>query len=169
MSVGRAIHNGAARRSSSEWQRILTDRDLWRAEAARARAASARHRSYRSGSAATRYSSAAPRRCGWPGDAHSALGESVSPATQADGWRRDRAPPSAQTTALGGRADRHESRRSAHEAGVIRRLHSWCLLVLSGGAGTGRLQPLGPTSYCRSSPTTPMTRVKSKIARWTSR
>ena len=33
MSVGRAIHNGAARRSSSEWQRILTDRDLWRAEA----------------------------------------------------------------------------------------------------------------------------------------
>jgi hypothetical protein len=33
MSVGRATHNGAARRSCGEWSRLLEDRDRWRLEA----------------------------------------------------------------------------------------------------------------------------------------
>lgn len=33
MSVGRAIHNGGARRSCGEWARLLEDRDRWRLEA----------------------------------------------------------------------------------------------------------------------------------------
>jgi hypothetical protein len=33
VSVGRATHNGVARRSCGEWGRLLEDRDRWRAEA----------------------------------------------------------------------------------------------------------------------------------------
>jgi hypothetical protein len=33
VSVGRAMHNGGARRSCGEWSRLLEDRDRWRMEA----------------------------------------------------------------------------------------------------------------------------------------